>query len=741
MNKSVFSSITRLFLPNITFNFCLLSLPTTTSIGIVRLSHPPYQKIKQKLTMELTFHLDDSFIQQYAEKKPDFGFSGLGDIVFKRTYARTKDNGEKEEWFETVRRVVEGTYSIQQNHIEKYSLGWNDEQGQKSAQEMYKLIFEMKFLPPGRGLWAMGTSITHKRGLAAALNNCAFVSTQDMENEPVKPFAFLMDASMLGVGVGFDCKGQDFVVLGSDESKETEVFVVPDSREGWVDSLRVCLKSMFGVKGVKQAPVKFDYSEIRPAGLPLKVFGGVSSGPAPLVEMHEKINMLLGCRIGQAITSRIIVDIFNLIGKCVVSGNTRRSAEIAFGEPDDESFLDLKNYEKNPDRMEWGWCSNNSVFAELGMDYTKICERIALNGEPGLAWLQNMREFGRMGDPKDYKDTRVAGGNPCLEQSLESFEMCCLVETFPARHASVEEYLRTLKFAYLYAKCVTLGKTHWPDTNRVLLRNRRIGCSLSGVAQFLAKNNIAMLQDWLRQGYDTIQRWDTIYSDWLCVPKSKKTTSVKPSGSVSLLAGSTPGMHFPESNYYIRRVRIAKDSELIAPLREAGYPLPDCHGLEETMVVVEVPVSVGDEVRCVKDVSMFEQLNICAFLQEHWADNQVSCTVSFDPETEAASLPFALDFFQYKLKGVSFLPRIEYGAFPQMPYEAIDKAEFERRSNLLKPIVWKKKEPENENEGAKTGVREEAMDQAIMFCDGDHCEMIRPAKKKKSKKAKKEEEN
>ena len=98
-----------------------------------------------------------------------------------------------------------------------------------------------------------------------------------------------------------------------------------------------------------------------------------------------------------------------------------------------------------------------------------MAERLRVNGEPGLAWLENMQKFGRMEDGPNWKDRRVKGGNPCLEQSLESYELCCLVETFPARHKSLEEYLRTLKFAYLYAKTVTLRMTHWPETNRVML--------------------------------------------------------------------------------------------------------------------------------------------------------------------------------------------------------------------------------------------------------------------------------
>lgn len=108
----------------------------------------------------------------------------------------------------------------------------------------------------------------------------------------------------------------------------------------------------------------------------------------------------------------------NLIGKCVVSGNVRRTAEIAFGNPDSEEYIALKDYSVNPHRAAYGWTSNNSVLATLGMDYSKICERIRINGEPGLAWLSNMQAYSRMADPPDFKDSRALGGNPCLEQTL-----------------------------------------------------------------------------------------------------------------------------------------------------------------------------------------------------------------------------------------------------------------------------------------------------------------------------------
>ena len=523
------------------------------------------------------FKLSENFVSKYKRKKAPFGFNGLGELVYQRTYSRLKADGKNEQWWETVQRVVEGTFNMQKRHIDAHGLGWNAWKAQHSAQEMYDRIFNMKFLPPGRGLWAMGTAITEEKKLFAALNNCAFVSTESMSSEFSKPFCFLMDASMLGVGVGFDTKGANsLMVKGPNESRKVEKITIPDTREGWVDSLRALLDSY----SLGTAKVEFDYSEIRAEGVPIKGFGGESSGPKPLIELHEKCISILDNEIGQPISITSIVDIMNLIGKCVVAGNVRRTAEIVFGEPDNEEYLDLKNYEVNPHRAEYGWTSNNSIFAELGMDYEPSAERVRYNGEPGYAWLGNMKDYGRMADAPDFKDHRAKGGNPCLEQTLESYELCCLVETFPNNHESLEDYKNTLKYAYLYAKTVTLGKTHWAETNRVMLRNRRIGCSMSGIAQFIANKGVGNLKEWMDAGYHHIQDLDEQYSDWMAIPRSIKTTSIKPSGTVSLLAGSTPGIHFPESRYYIRRMRLGINSNLLPALEKAGYNIEPAFGSE-----------------------------------------------------------------------------------------------------------------------------------------------------------------
>ncbi|MBR9702936.1 fused protease/ribonucleoside-triphosphate reductase, partial [Candidatus Woesearchaeota archaeon] len=424
--------------------------------------------------LSVQFTLNNTFLKGFEGKQPRWG--PLGYVTYKRTYSRTFEDGTSEEYWQTLQRVVQGVYTIQKNHCFVNQLPWDEEKAQKSSQRMFQLMWDFKFTPPGRGLWMMGSDYMYKRG-GAALNNCAFCSTEHIDISFAEPFCFLMDMSMLGVGVGGDTRGEGKITIQEPEL-EDRIFIVDDSREGWVDILRTVIKAY---SGEGRMPKQISYDHVRPLGAPIKSFGGVASGPGPLIDMVDSIKEVLDKRIGQKIQSTDIVDIFNLVGRCVVSGGVRRTAEIMFGEPDDTAFLELKDPDKNKDAlMHHRWASNNSIFAKVGMDYSEVAKRTAKNGEPGYEWLENAQAFSRMGGEPDYKDIRAMGGNPCLEQTLEPYELCCLVETYPAKHETVEEWIETLKFAYMYAKTVTLVPTHNKLTNAVMLRNRRIGCSMSG---------------------------------------------------------------------------------------------------------------------------------------------------------------------------------------------------------------------------------------------------------------------
>lgn len=670
-----------------------------------------------------TFGLDRKFVRKYANVTAPFGWksgpNSVGEIVCARTYSRfLEERNANERWHEICERVVNGCYKMQELHVRDMNIEWDEDYAQRSAREMYDRMFNMKFLPPGRGLWCMGTDVTEKRKIHAALFNCAFFSTENIEVDKHVPFCFLMDASMLGIGVGFDCLGAGKLKIKGTKGPRI-TYRIPDTREGWVESLKRLFLSHVG--GLN--PIEFIYSDIRKRGLPIKTFGGLSSGPDCLIELHKAVEAILNQAKGKELGTRDIVDIMNLIGVCVVAGNVRRTAEIAFGEPDDDVFANLKNYKMNPDRQAFGWTSNNSISAKLGQSYDKYVKPICENGEPGFMWQENSRVFSRMSDPKDNKDIRSGFSNPCGEISLESGELCNLSECFVNRHDSFEDFKRTLKFAYLYSKTVTLGKTHWLESNRVMLRNRRIGCSLSGIQQFIKRKGISNFKKWCNDGYAEIQNLDKKYSEWLCIPRSIKTTAIKPSGTISLLTGATPGMHWPVCNYHIRRVTLAKNSIMSGALADAGYPVEDA-AYDSSSVIVELPVEPEVEVRDVSQVSMWEQLEMAAFMQSEWSDNMVSCTVTFDPETEGKDIARALDVYQHRLKGVSFLPAKkipldseenirkvrEAEPYKQMPYTGISKAEYVKLIANLKRVDL-----------TRLISKEGGSDK---FCSGDKCEYV-----------------
>jgi ribonucleoside-triphosphate reductase len=673
------------------------------------------------MTDVFSFRLNEEFVNSYATKQVPWGFkdvggNALGEITFIRTYSRMKEDGTKERWYEVCKRVIEGMYSIQKDHAKQNRLPWNDRKAQASAQEAFDRMFHLKWTPPGRGMWMMGTPLVMEKKNSAALQNCAFVSTKDIDkNDPGELFSWVMDALMLGVGVGFDTLGNEKQLEIYQPSGDASVYEIPDTREGWVESVRLLLNSFLRPN---QSPVDFNYDLIRPLGEPIKGFGGTASGPGPLLKLHNDIRKVIGGRKGECIDSRAIVDIVNLIGTCVVAGNVRRSATIALGLPEDDEFINLKNAEVFPDRNSfdpenpgWAWMSNNSIAAEVGMDYEKYVDLIASNGEPGFIWLDVTRNWGRLADPKDGKDFRVMGFNPCAEQPLESYELCTLVEVHMNRHDDKADFMRTLKFAYLYGKTVTLLSTHWQKTNAIMQRNRRIGTSLTGIASFADSKGLPSLREWMDEGYQKIRNYDNQYSEWLCVRESIRVTTVKPSGSVSILSGATPGVHWtPGGKFFMRAIRFANTDPMLHLFKAAKYKIePDL--VSANTSVVYFPINSGHK-RSEKEVTLFEKIGLAATTQKYWSDNGVSVTLSFDKETESKHVAPALHMYEGQLKAVSFLP-MGNTVYPQQPYTQITEEEYLAYFNKIKQINF---------DAIYDGVDnlEAAGDR---YCSNDYCEI------------------
>ena len=677
--------------------------------------------------------------KRLREGNPKFGFNGLGEVVFRRTYSR-----DNESWNDVVRRVVEGVMSIRKEHFIRNSLHWDDSEWQSFAKEMAMSLFNMEWMPPGRGLWMMGTDFMYERG-STSLNNCSAVDTRD---DLVHAAEWTMDCLMNGVGVGFSNTWRGNAT--SPDKEDNFTFIIPDSREGWLDSLVKILCAYVESKkyGNNKYPL-MDYSLIRPAGSLIKGFGGVSSGPEPLKKLHLRLESYLdafcsGKLEAQVKTwkevfdkssgknewkevemdiskpydhTRLVADIFNAIGACVVAGNVRRSAEISLGNVNDKTFINLKNYEENPERGEIGWMSNNSVVLNADDDYQdfsyipEMARRIRDNGEPGMINLYNIQKFGRYGKPMEDMANLV---NPCGEISLESFELCNLAEVFPPRCNNPDRYYQALKFATFYASTVSLLPTHRSETNAVIARNRRIGVSISGVAQWASgevnsewgEMNYTKMTKFLRDGYKLVRAENKQLAQLAGVPESIRVTTVKPSGSISLLAGVTAGVHYPVSRYAIRRMRIGADSPLVKVLQDSGVPNePDTYS--DNTLVFSFAIDHGN-VRPCEEVSPWEQFSLVAMMQRCYADNCVSATIYFDKEKDGPDVEKMLAMYIPILKSVSMLPHAGHG-YKQAPYEPITEEQY----------IGLKDQYKLPNFSKVSGV----IPEGSKFCSGDTCEL------------------
>ena len=547
-------------------------------------------------------------------------------------------------------------------------------------------------------------------------SNCGFVDVRTLSSDA----GWLMDHLMLGVGVGFSTNQWDGGLSSTGRASSRHTFVIPDSREGWVESVKLLIRSYEQSPG--SAGVDFDYALIRPAGSPIRGFGGVASGPGPLIALHEKLRQRLDAYCdGGVARSELVADIMNLIGKCVVAGNVRRSAEIALGSPYDDAFLNLKNAERFPERNTYpaGWASlsNNSVVLASDADFEMLPDLvpgIIHNGEPGFINLQTIQKWGRLGK---RKDDRAVGANPCSEIPLESYELCCLVEVFPTRCASTEEFFEALQLATLYASAISLLPSHDPRTRQVVDRNHRIGVSLSGLADWKDAIGVPRLTRLLRDGYKVVERMNETLMARVGLPPSVRLTTVKPSGTISQLAGVASGMHHPWDRWSLRRVRIGANTPLVPVLQAAGVPHePDVTDPSNTLVF-EFPIEFGGgHTRPQSEVSVWEQMAFVAMLQRDWADNMVSNTITFGPQEES-QLAHVLGMFAPVIKSTSMLPdldayaksRGEQPAYAQAPYEKITRDEHRRRSAAIRPIDWSRFEG-SDGEDSK-------------YCASDSCEV------------------
>lgn len=607
-------------------------------------------------------------------------WSSLGYITYKRTYSRRTDDHDSqsptEEWEDTVDRIIRGS-------TEQLGCGFSDAE----AGRLRGHLLALRASVAGRFLWQLGTSTVNRLGLAS-LQNCACVCV----DEPIRPFTWTMDMLMLGCGVGFNIQREYVYELPKVNSEykgpvrqdnASADFIVPDTREGWIKLLEYTLRAAFDV----DAKRGFSYSTqlVRGAGAAIKGFGGTASGPEILCDGIGNISEVLASRIGKKLRPIDCLDIMNIIGAIVVAGNVRRSAEIAIGDMDDFQYIRSKRWDLG-NVPNWRANSNNSVVCnDFDMLPDEIWKGYMGNGEPfGLINLKLSRREGRTGE-RQYPDKEVIGFNPCAEQSLANYETCCLAEIFLPNIRSKDELQDVATLLYRVCKHSLNLPCHNKETEEIVHKNQRMGIGVTGYLQATEDQ-----RSWLRDAYTKLRAFDVEYSAKHGFPRSIKLTTVKPSGTLSLLPGVTSGAHPAYARYQIRRIRLAANSPLVGVIRDSGYKVEFARHFDGTdnrdTVVAEFPFSYPEGTRTASEMSAVDQLAVVRRLQAEWSDNAVSCTIYYRKEELDGIKEYLKKYYNDNFKSLSFLLHSEHG-FAQAPLEEITKEEFDKLVKKTIPIT------------------------------------------------------
>lgn len=602
--------------------------------------------------------LSADFLAPYYKRGDNFP-----NLLARSTYL-SKYSRSGESWTDTIRRVVDGNCELEPNVT------------MQERERLFHAFWTMQALPPGRGLWVGGVD-----GIPAdARYNCWYTTIQDY-----KDWGWIANQLMLGGGVGVGLgeignlpiverggRSELVIACNADHPNVGEVkpdfhwadpsffTFIDDSREGWVGSVVATLRSAFN-----GTPLFLDASPVRARGLPIKTFGGTACGPGPLVELLRSMHRIVRGAAGRKLRSVEGLDITNYVGKCIKAGNVRRSALIALGLPDDQDFRDAK---KDLDAvMSHRHTSNNTIafdnFNQFdNFDWKALAHDNAGMGEPGILNLA----LGRRTDPG------ARGVNPCGEQLLWDREACNLAEVFPANFDGSMEAHEIFKLVARYCLRIRLTPLLDSVSESVGRKNMRVGVGLGGICDF------AWTEELLAGWFKVVREECNHYADELGVARPITTTTVKPSGTISLLCGSSPGIHAPFAPHYIRRTRHATNDPMTEALLEAGVPHEvDQYDNTGNTLCFTFPMKAKHTRFTVQTETVEDQFKRQLAVQDSWADNAVSSTISFNKENPD-ELADCLSRYAPKLKSTSCLPSAH--GYVQAPYEQIDELEFARLS-------------------------------------------------------------
>lgn len=603
------------------------------------------------------FRLSEDFLSPYRRKGDNFA-----SLLARSTYLTKYCRGNVETWTDTIRRVIEGNASA--------APGVHRDE----AELLFHLFWTGQALPPGRGLWTGGIE-----GIPAdARYNCWSTTLNTYLD-----WCWVANQLMLGGGVGVglgkinslpvvEATPAKFAIwceAGHENIEEvkpegpaylngsTPTYRVEDSREGWVEALRRTLISAYEGRSFVA-----DVSSVRPRGRAIKTFGGIACGPGPLANLLRATWNIIRGAAGRRLSSVECLDITNHIGLCIKSGNVRRSALIVLGDATDRDFRNAKK--DYAAVISHRHTSNNSIVfrsqADIAaFDWRSLVEDNVEFGEPGILNLAKIWET----------DPGATGINPCGELPLHDREACNLAEVFPAKFEANVDPSIVFRLLTRYSLRQRLAPLLDEQSDAIRRKNMRLGVGLGGVCDF----------DWtpgtLRGWYLDCRREADSYADELKVNRPNAVTTTKPSGTISLLNGSSPGIHAPHAPFYVRRTRIAKNDPMAAAMIEARVPFEeDVYDKSGHTWVFSFPMR-APHARVSKNTETLRgQFERQLDVQRYWADNAVSATLNFDAATEREELAACLAEFVPQLKSTSCLPKAH--GYAQAPYEAIDESTY-----------------------------------------------------------------
>ncbi len=623
-------------------------------------------------------------VRKLAEESSKY-FEGnpMGEFVYLRTYARwIESEGRRETWIETVDRYMN---FMRENLADKLT--------EEEYTEVREAILKQEAMPSMRLMQFAGDPA---RRCNAVAYNCSFIAPTKIED-----FGEVLYLSASGCGVGFAAESKNIEQLPQIKAQTGIVLkthVIEDSKEGWADALVHGMRTWYDGKDIQ-----FDYSKIRPAGARLKTMGGKASGPEPLRSLLDFSRSKILSRQNRRLRNIDAHDILCKIGEAIVSGGVRRSAMISLSDLDDDLIRHAKDgafYNTDPHRM----LANNSAVYEVKPTSEEFMEEwMALmkgrSGERGIfnrgglmAQLPKRRIdlWEKQGIVEHDRIVQPVGTNPCGEIILQSKQFCNLSEVIARRNDTAETLKKKARIAAIlgtYQSSLTSFNYLSKEWTENCASERLLGVSVSG--QWDSPE--ARKPEVLRAIRDEAIATNKKYAKRFGIPVSSAVTAVKPSGTVSQTVNCSSGMHPRHSEYYIRRIRISATDSLFKMLKDQGVPHhPEVGQTEENAntFVLEFPVHSPKSSVYNDDLSAIEQLEYWKVVKENYTEHNPSVTISIGDDEWVGVANWLYEHWDI-IGGLSFLPRSNH-SYRLAPYEAIDKATYEKLAEKFKNIDYSK---------------------------------------------------